>query len=214
MAHLAPGACSVAFLLCLSIAPTAVAQECQPHFVYARVGSATSTYLYYVYDIGEAVGPASLLLSAAIILDPHADESYWEQLIGPGFGIQRASAGVTFLGHVSHASDAWYLEPSLYAWGVIGRLEGLAFGGLYAPLEEAGIRQYFLDPASLLLHVPNGVAVGASYSLFGGDGLPTEQGAGPALRIGDPSGISLTMEHFREIENFGPDWRVTLQALF
>lgn len=76
-----------------------------------------------------------------------------------------------------------------------------------------GVRQYFLDPVTLLFRAHPKLAVGGSYTIYKIEGLPARPGAGPALQVAIPYGTA-TVDALTALDHFVSEFRVTLQFVF
>jgi len=174
--------------------------------VYLRDGGQSPLYTFAGYSFGRPV-----LMVGAIVDSPN---DYAEYLAGAGVNLFAASGnGASLLVLGSKATDSWYLEvyglPTLTA----GRLSATGFAGLYIPVESRGVRQYFLDPVTVLCRVHRWFALGGSYTVYKIAGLPARHGAGPAVQITLPSG-SATIDALAGISSFTDELRLTLQFVF
>ena len=181
-------------------------QTSHPWSVYLRDGGQSPLYAFAGYSVGRPV-----LMVGAIVDSPN---DYTEYLAGGGVNLFAASGnGASLLVLGSKATDSWYLEvyglPTLTA----GRLSATGFAGLYLPVESRGVRQYFLDPVTVLCRVHRWFALGGSYTVYKIAGLPARHGAGPAVQIALPSG-SATIDALAGISSFTDELRLTLQFAF
>jgi len=181
-------------------------QASHPWSVYLRDGGQSPLYTFAGYSFGRPV-----LMVGAIVDSPN---DYAEYLAGAGVNLFAASGnGASLLVLGSKATDSWYLEvyglPTLTA----GRLSATGFAGLYLPVESRGVRQYFLDPVTVLCRVHRWLALGGSYTVYKIAGLPARHGAGPAVKITVPSG-SATIDALAGISSFTDELRLTLQFAF
>jgi len=181
-------------------------QASHPWSVYLRDGGQSPLYTFAGYSFGRPV-----LMVGAIVDSPN---DYAEYLAGAGVNLFAASGnGASLLVLGSKATDSWYLEvyglPTLTA----GRLSATGFAGLYIPVESRGVRQYFLDPVTVLCRVHRWFALGGSYTVYKIAGLPARHGAGPAVQITLPSG-SATIDALAGISSFTDELRLTLQFAF
>lgn len=156
-------------------------------FLDVRYASHTSLTLYAGYDVG---GP---VLLAGMVQNPRTE--YRELVAGAArpLGGGRVSATIALAG--AFATDGWYgqlyLLPSLTLGPV--ELSGLLLA--YAPLEDAGARQFYVNPVSAFLRIAPRLRAGGSYTLATQAGSATRQTTGPALQIAMP------------------DWTATLSVL-
>lgn len=141
-------------------------------------------------------------------------KDYHEYLAGAGVNLFAANGnGASTLALVSHASDSWYVELYGLPNATIKRLNVTGFAGMYLPLQRQGVRQYFLDPVTLLFRAHPKLAVGGSYTIYKIEGLPARQGAGPALQVAIPYGTA-TVDALTAIDHFVKEFRLTLQFVF
>jgi len=174
--------------------------------VYLRDGGQSPLYAFASYSFGRPV------FMAGVILDTPND--YTEYLAGGGVNLFAASGnGAALIALGSKATDRWYVElyglPSLR----FGRLNATGFAGVYLPVESRGVRQYFLDPLTVLWRVHRRFALGGSYTVYKVAGLPARHGAGPGLQVVFPSG-SVTLDALAGISSFTNELRLTLQIVF
>lgn len=177
-----------------------------PYFVYLRYGAHSPEYAFASYSFGT---PAVMV---GIISDAAA--GYDEVQAGAGVNLYAPSGnGAAFYAMGSRATDSWYLE--LYALPTLtaGRLSVTSFAGTYVPLEDAGVRQVFVDPVTALVRVAPRLSLGASSSWYKVDGYPGKLGAGPALQVAIPRG-SVTVDALRGLAHFRDEVRVTVQLAF
>ena len=181
-------------------------QTSRPWSVYLRDGGQSPLYAFASYSFGRPV------FMAGVILDTPND--YTEYLAGGGVNLFAASGnGAALIALGSKATDSWYVElyglPSLR----FGRLNATGFAGVYLPVESRGVRQYFLDPLTVLWRVHRRFALGGSYTVYKVAGLPARHGAGPGLQVVFPSG-SVTLDALAGISSFTNELRLTLQIVF
>jgi hypothetical protein len=209
MTPYAPRNLAVAMLLSLGPFRPITGQDSSaapPYYVYMRAGGASATYAYAMYSTGKAV------FGIGVLADWR--NAYREFAAGAGLNLYSESGnGATVMAAVADASDSRYLELWLFPAVASGRLSFTGFGGLYVPVDQAGVWQYYLDPGALFWRVTGPVAVGASYSGYKIEGLAARHGIGPAVQIVIPHGSAI-VEVLRELKNFDDDVRVTLQFTF
>src|SRR5438105_869230 len=118
-------------------------QASHPWSVYLRDGGRSPLYAFASYSFGRPV------LTVGAIVDTPND--YTESLAGGGVNLFAASGnGASLLALGSKATDSWYLEVYGLPTLTVGRLSATGFAGLYIPVESRGVRQYFLDPVTVL----------------------------------------------------------------
>jgi hypothetical protein len=181
-------------------------QTSRPWSVYLRDGGQSPLYAFASYSLGRPV------MMAGAILDTPND--YTEYLAGGGVNLFGASGnGASLLALGSKATDSWYIEVYGLPAVTLGRLNATGFAGLYIPVESRGVRQYFLDPVTILCRVDRWLALGGSYTVYKIAGLPGRHGAGPAVQVTFPSG-SATIDALAGISSFTDELRLTLQFVF
>lgn len=178
----------------------------KPWFVYLRDGGQSPLYLFVSYTFGVP----TVMIGALMDTRHH----YHEYLAGAGANLFTANGnGATVLALGSDATDSWYLEVYGLPNATRGRLNLTGFAGVYVPLERQGVRQYFLDPVTVLFRAHPKVALGGSYTIYKIEGLPARQGAGPAVHVVIPYGTA-TLDALAGIDHFVRELRVTLQFVF
>lgn len=191
----------------------AVAQESKAtprNFTYLRGGTTSSFYIFYTYDfLKPHIAGGTPLVVLASIIDPHSTD-YREYLGGLGLNIAGSNNGILPFMVISKASDSWYTELLVFSYVIQGRQNLSAFTGLYLPTQTQGVYQFFVDPATLLIQINKWLAVGGSYTLFGGDGFASEHGIGPSVQFPIPLGTA-TVDLLKGIRNMDNDLRLTLQ---
>lgn len=177
-----------------------------PYLVYLRAGGTSPTYGYVLYNVGTGV------FGIGVLADWR--NAYREFTAGAGLNLYAKSGdGATVMAAVADASDSWYLEVWVFPAVATGRLSLTGFGGLYVPAEQAGVWQYYFDPAAIFWRVGGSIAIGSSYSGYKVEGLPPRHGVGPAMQILIPHGTAM-VEILRQLKNFRHEMRVTMQFTF
>jgi len=197
--------------LCFTTAPVLGAQAEQQaqqltNFLYLRGGTASSYFAFYTHTFGERQ-----LLAAGTIQDPRDD--YGEYLVGWGWSLNGEKAGLYPYALLARATDSWYVEVWGFPWVESDKVIANAFLGLYIPLQRQGVRQFFVDPATVLYKIHNKVAIGASYTLFKIHHLRSEQAVGPSVQFRIPKGTA-TLDFFKAVRNYKDEVRLTLQFFF
>lgn len=111
------------------------------------------------------------------------------------------------------ATESDYLQGYVLPSFVLGRL---SIGGtleVYEPLEPAGVRQFDINPATVLLKVTDQVALGGCYALGLTAGSGPRHRAGPVLQLAIPRG-ALTLELLRGVERTRSEVRMSIEAAF
>jgi len=181
-------------------------QASHPWSVYLRDGGRSPLYAFASYSFGRPV-----LMAGAIVDTPN---EYTEYLAGGGVNLFAASGnGASLLALGSKATDSWYLEVYGLPTLTVGRLSATGFAGLYIPVESRGVRQYFLDPVTVLWRVHRRLALGGSYTVYKIAGVAGRHGAGPAVQITCPA-ASATIDALAAISSFTDELRLTLQFVF
>ena len=193
----------------LAITPLTAQQEAPtptPWFLYVRDGGQSPLYLFASYSFG-----VPTIMLGAVVDTPN---NYHESLAGAGVNLFAENGnGASALALVSDASDSWYFELYGLPNVTIKRLNVTGFAGVYLPLQQQGVRQYFLDPVTVLFRAHPKLAVGGSYTIYKIEGLLARQGAGPALQVAIPHGTA-TVDALAAIDRFVKELRVTLEFVF
>lgn len=201
------GVCCFCFITASILGAQTQQQAKQPtNFLYLRGGTASSYFALYTHTFGKRQ-----ILAAATIQEPRDD--YREYLVGWGWSLNGEKAGLYPYVLVASATDSWYLEVWGFPWVENDKVIANAFLGVYIPLQRQGVRQFFVDPATMLYKIDNKVAIGASYTLFKIHHLRSEQGVGPSVQFRIPKGTA-TLDFFKAVRNYKDEVRLTLQFLF
>ena len=188
----------------------------EPHFVYLRVGSSSPVYAYYTYTLeSPRIAGGDPFLVFGWIHDPWAaeEEEYREWLAGGGLGFAGARGYLLPFVAAAHATDAWYLEPSIVGSASEGRLTLYGFAAAYVPIERAGVWQAYVDPGTITIRMLDRLDAGLAASWFKVEDVPASVGIGVTGQFALPFG-SISLDRFWEVQEFQDDWRATLQVVF
>lgn len=200
--------CLITLVCCLAVPGSAAAQTSPARswgFVSARYSTGSSA-LFGGYGYGPAFGVAGM------IINPRS--GYTELIGGAGlrFSLGRASSHTAAIA-AARATDASYAQlyylPSITFGRITTELTLLA----YMPNGPHGTKQFYVNPASVLVALPGGVSIGASYRLGMEENIGTRQGAGPTIQMAVPKG-ALTVDLLRGMQAFKDEARVSFRAFF
>ena len=172
-------------------------------FIDFRYASHTSLTLYGGYDIG------GTMMVIGMVQNPRTE--YRETVAGAAWPVHVGHASATVALAGAYASDGWYGQVYLLPAYTLGPI---ALSGLleaYAPLEDEGARQFYLNPIKALVPVAHRLHVGASYTLATQAGSPTRQSVGPTLQIGMP-GWTATLTALAGVGETTSEVRVGIRA--
>lgn len=174
-------------------------------FVVARYASSSASSLYAGYSLG----PIGILVAAV-----HNPRSGYSEILGGLVTRLAAGNNATHVAlAVAEASDGKYLQTYLVPSLEMAGLKLSATIEWYEPLESSAVRQFDVNPVSVLRPIGEKIAVGAAYTLGLGEGAESRQRAGPVLQLTIPKGI-VYAEFLRNVSNSKAEARVGLQAVF
>lgn len=206
--------CTALFLTILCFPLTARAEDKKPttdpnDFVYMRYGSASVVWLIYQHSLKPQFGSPVLTVGAA--LDPHTP--YREGLAGMGINFNKKRAGIIPTLLFTGTTDGPHLEYWVSPWADLEHWSFNSFIGGYAPLNDRGYRQFFVDPVTLTRKVNKRFAWGSSYLMIKMEGTDVRQGLGPAFQVAIPKGLVIA-DWFKGLASSKNEFRVTLQLSF
>lgn len=193
-------------LVPLRAAPAQSAVDPTWGFISARYSSATADFIFAGYGHGPVFGMVGM------VNNPRS--GYTEVLGGVGarFPLGAAPSHAVALA-ASRATESWYTQLYYLPTVTLGRIAAEATLQLYMPAGSGGVRQFGINPLSVLTPVVGDFAAGASYQLGTEEHAGPRHAAGPALRVTIPKG-ALTLDLLRGLRDFNDEARVSFRAFF
>lgn len=196
--------------LLLALCPIGLAAqasgEAGPSFLIFRYASVSALAMYSGYTAGP------VLLVVGMLQNPRSE--YREVMAGVGKPFVGPNGdGSTIVPAVAWSNTGWYAQLYVVSSLSVGSLNLSGTVQLGEPLSARGTRAVYVSPATLLLDVGAGVAVGAAYNGSAESGGGPTHGAGPAVQRAIPHG-SITLELIKGLMAARDEVRLTLRSNF